>query len=175
VRALPIILREGPCRLVLAGDGPEAGRIRALADNLGVSDSVEFRGYVSGPELETLYRGADVFALPTSLPEGFPTAILEAMAAGLPVVTTKSRGPADHLAEGEHALFVPSDDPVQLAAALTRILADAELRRQMGKANREKVREFDPDVVADEYLTAVEEIVARSTGTASQSGEKGGA
>ncbi len=172
VRALPLVLREGPCRLVLAGDGPEAGRIRALADDLAVSESVEFHGYVGGTELATLYRSADVFALPTSLPEGFPTAILEAMAAGLPIVTTKSRGPADHLTEGEHALFVPPDDPVKLAAALTRVLADADLRSRMGKANRKKVREFDADPVAAEYLAALEDVVGRSRGTVGRAGEQ---
>jgi glycosyltransferase involved in cell wall biosynthesis len=96
--------------------------------------------------------------LPTSLPEGFPTAILEAMSAGLPLVTTASRGPADHLVDGQNALFVPAHDPPALARALIRLLRDDRLRREMGDANREKVREFDPDVVAVEYRTALERI-----------------
>jgi glycosyltransferase involved in cell wall biosynthesis len=165
VHALPLVQRETPCRLVLVGDGPEAPRIRALAEDQGVSDSVEFTGYVEGQQLASLYWAADVFALPTSMPEGFPTAILEAMAAGLPIVTRASRGPADHLAEGRNALFVPAHDVGALTRALIRLLRDDELRREMGDANREKVREFDPDSVAAEYLAVLKQIaVAAGSG-----------
>jgi glycosyltransferase involved in cell wall biosynthesis len=160
VCALPAIQREVPCRLVFAGDGPEAARLSELAATLGVRNSVELRGYVEGPELATLYDEATVFALPTSLSEGFPTAILEAMAAGLPIVTTRSRGPADHLVEGQHALFVPIREPEALATALVRVLGDADLRRKMASANRAKVHDFDADVVAKEYLAVLESIRA---------------
>jgi glycosyltransferase involved in cell wall biosynthesis len=104
------------------------------------------------------------------MPEGFPTAILEAMAAGLPIVTTASRGPADHLAEGRNALFVPTHDPPALARALIRLLRDDRLRREMGDANREKVREFDPDPVASEYVAVLKRIAvaARSGQEAAQ-------
>lgn len=160
VRALPLVQRRLPCRLVLAGDGPEKEGLRQLAVDLDVAGSVELPGYVEGEELAELYRGAEVFALPTSMSEGFPTAILEAMAAGLPIVTTASRGPRDHLVEGRHALFVPPHDSEALAACLTRLLADDELRRSMGTANRRKIREFDPDIVAEEYLAVLDRIVA---------------
>jgi len=163
VRALPLVQEMVSCRLVLAGDGPEEARLRALVADLGVSDSVQMAGHVDGAELAGLYRSADVFALPTTLPEGFPTVILEAMEAGLPIVTTRSRGPADHLVEGRHALFVPPRDPVALAASLTCLLSDRESLRLMGEANREKAREFDADPVAAEYLAAIEQIV-RSAG-----------
>jgi len=160
VRALPLVQRDVHCRLVLAGDGPDAVRIRALVEELGVADSVELSGYLGDTELARLYRSADVFALPTFHPEGFPTVILEAMAAGLPIVTTRSRGAADYLVEGGNALFVPAHDPQALSVALIRLLGDDELRREMGAANREKVSEFDPGPVADEYLDALERIVA---------------
>jgi glycosyltransferase involved in cell wall biosynthesis len=165
VQALPLVQRKASCRLVLVGDGPEATRIRALAEDQGVADSVKFTGYVGGQELASLYRTADVFALPTSMPEGFPTAILEAMAAGLPIVTTASRGPADHLAEGRNALFVPAHDVGALTRALIRLLRDDELRREMGDANREKVREFDPDPVACEYLAVLKQIAVVAAGS----------
>lgn len=160
VRALPLVQRRLHCRLILAGEGPEREGLRQLAVDLDVVGSVELPGYVEGEELAELYRRADVFALPTSLSEGFPTAILEAMAAGLPIVTTPSRGPLDHLVEGRHALFVPPHDLEALAASLTRLLADDELRRSMGEANRRKVREFEPDSVAEEYLAVLGRIVA---------------
>jgi glycosyltransferase involved in cell wall biosynthesis len=158
VEALPFVQRETPCRLVFVGNGPEAGRIRALSENLGVSDSVEFTGYLEGRDLASFYRDADVFALPTSMPEGFPTAILEAMAAGLPIVTTGARGPADHLVEGRNALFVAPHDVGALTVALTRLLGDDHLRSEIGDANRVKVREFDRDSVAGEYLGVLKQI-----------------
>lgn len=162
LRALPRVREEVPCRLVLVGDGPEENRLRRLSAELGVEDAVELPGYLEGSDLTNAYREAAVFALPTSLSEGFPTAILEAMAAGLPVVTTPARGAADHLTEGRHALFVPARDEARLAKALIRLLRDADLRREMGEANRVKVRDFDADVVAREYLTALEEIAANT-------------
>jgi glycosyltransferase involved in cell wall biosynthesis len=159
VRALPLVQRDHPCRLVLAGDGPEKERLKQLAVDLNVAESVEVVGYVQGEELAELYRRADVFALPTSMSEGFPTAILEAMAAGLPIVTTASRGPADHLVEGRNALFVPPHDREALAASIARLLADDELRQSMSQANRSKVQEFDPERVAEEYLAVLDRIV----------------
>jgi glycosyltransferase involved in cell wall biosynthesis len=160
VRALPDVQRTVRCRLVLAGSGPEKERLEALAAEVDVAESVVFAGYVEGADLAALYQQADVFALPTSLTEGFPTAILEAMAAGLPIVTTPSRGPVDHLVPGQHALFVEPGDGVALADELVRVLGDDELRRSMGAANLRKIREFHPDVVAAEYLDVLDEIVA---------------
>jgi glycosyltransferase involved in cell wall biosynthesis len=160
VRALPLVQETVPSRLVLAGDGPDRERLEALAAELGVGDSVELTGYVEGAKLGSLYRSADVFALPTTLAEGFPTVILEAMGAGLPIVTTRARGPRDHLVEGEHVLFVPPHDPKALAERLLLALTDGELNRRLGDANREKIREFDPDRVAADYLAALHAIAA---------------
>ena len=160
VRALAILRRETHCRLALVGDGPERDRLLELAREENVSEWVEVAGYADDRRLEQLYRAATVFALPTSHPEGFPTVILEAMGAGLPVVTTAVRGAADHLVAGENALFVEPRDPAGLAAAISRLLADPELRDAMGRANRTKVREFAPEPVAHEYLEALGEIRA---------------
>jgi glycosyltransferase involved in cell wall biosynthesis len=158
VQALSIVRRTTPCRLVLAGDGPEAERIRALAQRLGVSDSVELTGYVVGEDLAGLYRTADVFALPTSLSEGFPMVIQEALAFGLPIVTTRARGQGHHLKDGANAVFVPARDAEALAAQILRLLNDPELRTSMSEANLTKAREFEPDAVGEEYLTALERI-----------------
>jgi glycosyltransferase involved in cell wall biosynthesis len=158
VRALAVIRTETPCRLVLVGDGPERDRLLELAREERVAEWVELAGYADDAALELLYRDSTVFALPTSHPEGFPTVILEAMAAGLPVVTTAVRGAADRLAAGENALFVEPRDVAGLAGAISALLADPELCRAMGRANREKVREFEPEPVAREYVGALETI-----------------
>jgi len=159
VRALDEIRKAVPSRLVLAGDGPERDRLDELATDLGLRDWVDLPGYLEGTALSAQFARADVFVLPTSHNEGFPTVILEAMAAQLPIVTTPTRGAVDHLIDGENVLYAPPRDPSSLAAAVTRMLTDADLATRIAVANLEKVRDFDADRVAADYLVALEKIV----------------
>lgn len=158
VRAFARLRADRACRLVFVGDGPARDALLDLARTEQVADSVELAGYADDTRLEQLYRDASVFALPTSHPEGFPTVILEAMAAGLPIVTTPVRGAADRLGSGQNALFVEAGDVRGLASVLGTLLDDAALRIAMGQANRRVVADFEPDPVAREYLDALETI-----------------
>ena len=119
---------------------------------------VTFAGYLDGPHLARAYQKSTIFVLPTYWPEGFPNVIAEAMHFGLPIVTTQIRGQADHLKEGVHARFVPARDPARLAQILAELLNDAPLRAEMGRANREKVKDFAPEKIGYEYLKALQEI-----------------
>ena len=148
------------CRLVLVGDGPRAADVARRIAELGVTEKVTMKGFLAGDELGATYRNADVFVFP-SYSEGFPTVIAEALHAGLPIVTTRIRGMADHLVEGRHALFVAPREVDRLAGALERLLLDADLRRRMGSANREKVADFAPSIVAADYLDALTEIARK--------------
>ena len=103
------------CRLVIAGDGPATGELDARIGGLGLEQKVTLTGFLEGDALQSAYDAADLFLLP-SYREGFPTAISEAMAAGLPVVTTRTRGMADRLVAEENALFVAPGDALGLAA-----------------------------------------------------------
>lgn len=143
--------------IVMAGEGPESGSILARSRELGIEDRVRLVGYVDSKALGGLYDQATLLVLP-SYSEGFPTVIAEAMAAGLPIVTTKIRGAADYLEEGINALFVSPGDSDQLAEALRRLLEDPGLCERMGKQNSEKVHMFAPDKVAIEYLDALTQI-----------------
>lgn len=152
VEAVSTVQREGiSCRLAFAGDGEGRATLAERIRSKGLQDTAVLLGHLDGPELARAYVDADVFALP-SYNEGFPTVLAEAMDAGLPIVTTGIRGAVDHLAEGRNALFVPPGRVDLLADALSRVLLDAELRLVMAAANREKVKEFAPDVVAREYM-----------------------
>jgi glycosyltransferase involved in cell wall biosynthesis len=159
--AVALLPRVEGCRLLVCGSGPAEADVREKARALGIGDRVVFAGHLAGSELAEAYGSADVFVLP-SYSEGFPTAITEAMDAGLPIITTRIRGMADHLAQGENALFVPMRDPRALAEALTRILGDDALRASMRRANRQKVHDFAPPRVAAQYLQAIREIAAES-------------
>jgi glycosyltransferase involved in cell wall biosynthesis len=162
--AFVLLQARRPCRLVFAGTGPAAGDLASRVEALGLSDKVTLAGLLSHDEVMTTYRAADVFVLPTHGPEGFPTSVAEAMSTGLPVVTTRIRGLADHLEEGVNALFVPPRAPGALADALGRLLDDDVLRGRLSMANRAKVGDFEPARAAETYLRALAEF---DRGTAS--------
>ena len=159
VEALRELRLEVACRLVVAGDGPAAPEMRGRVARLGLTSVVTFCGYLGGDDLQRAYRQADVFVLPTYYAEGFPTVIVEAMGAGLPIVTTLLRGALDHLDEGVNALFVEPRRPDLLADALRRLLADDDLRVAMGRRNASKVEEFAPDTVSERYVSILQSVV----------------
>jgi len=148
-----------PWHLLVVGEGPLDQEVRRRAAQAGVDGHLTLTGYLHGAALQAAYELADVLVLPTRS-EGFPLVILEGMAAGLPVITTGIRGMADHLREGVNALLVPPAEPPALAAALTRLLADRELRARMGEVNRATVGEFSPDRVGRHYLDVLRQVAA---------------
>jgi colanic acid/amylovoran biosynthesis glycosyltransferase len=124
--------------LVIAGDGPERENLAGLTENLGVADRVEFAGVVGQDEALYLYHRADVFCLP-SLAEGLPTVLIEAMACGVPVVSTRIDGVPELVSDGEDGLLCEAGDPGALASPLRRLAADPAERERLGRAGRAKV------------------------------------
>ena len=128
-------------RLSLVGDGPDAAEVAAALEAQGLSDRVELLG--ARENVSELLARADLFVL-SSRSEGFPVSILEAMAAGLPVVATDVGGVAEAVLDGETGILVPPADPEALAAALERLVDDVELRHHLGAAGRARaLRLFD--------------------------------
>ena len=131
VRALGHLVRTNPVlefKAVIAGDGPERERVEAEAAAAGLRERVVLAGHAD--DVRPFYALADVMALP-SHSEGSPVALLEAMAAGVPVVATAVGGVPEVAADGESALLVPPRDPRAFAAALGRVLTDAALARTL--------------------------------------------
>jgi colanic acid/amylovoran biosynthesis glycosyltransferase len=124
--------------LVIAGDGPERESLDALAENLGVANRVRFAGVVGQDEALDLYHRADVFCLP-SLAEGLPTVLIEAMACGVPVVSTRIDGVPELVTDGEDGLLCEAGDPGALASRLRRLAADPAERQRLSRAGRAKV------------------------------------
>ena len=134
----------------LVGDGPDRPAVEAEIRSLGLGDRVEPAG--SRADVPALLAGADVFVL-SSRSEGAPFSILEAMAAGLPVVATDVGGVRELVADGETGLLVPAGDPARLAEALRRLLEDPALRRRLGAAGHARARErFDLRALRDAHL-----------------------
>lgn len=133
-----LIVDHPGLRLTLVGDGPEREVLEARAKGLG--DHVDFVGYKSQDEVAALLREATALVLP-SFAEGLPVVLMEALAARVPVVTTRIAGVAELVEDEESGLLVPPGDAVALRAALARVLGDAEMRRRMGEVGRARVVE----------------------------------
>jgi glycosyltransferase involved in cell wall biosynthesis len=140
IRAMAIVLEAVPdAKLTMAGHGA-VSQARVLAEELGISRSIEFPGWLRGEAKEQVFRRADVFCLP-SYHEGVPMAVLEAMSFGLPVVVTPVGGLPDVVQEGENGYLVPCGDIPALAKALLRLLENPDLCRRMGDAASKMVQE----------------------------------
>lgn len=161
ITAFAAAAQQPDSRLVLAGEGPASHEVKRCIAHFGLGHRVALPGFLTGESLSDEYRRADVFVLP-SYREGFPTAITEALAAGLPIVTTRTRGMADHLRDEENALLVEPRDVAGLTAALNRILEDEALRQRMSQAAPAKLAEFAPNVVAEQYVDALKAIWSRT-------------
>ncbi len=130
-------------RSVFTGEGPQLSKVRALASERGLSDAVAFPGELSQEELRSLLGGADIFVLVSDW-EGLPRSVMEAMAAGLPVVGTDVNGINELVVNGETGLLVPPRDAEALANALARLLQDRGMRVKMGQRGQLRIKtEFD--------------------------------
>jgi glycosyltransferase involved in cell wall biosynthesis len=145
IRAAALLRLRGAAFTVrIAGEGPEWARLQRLAHQLGVADRVAFLGPLMEFEVRAEYRRAAVFALPCRVLEngdrdGLPNVVLEAMAHGLPVVSTTLAGVREAVVDGECGLLVPPGDELSLADALQRLLSDGALRSRLGAQARRRV------------------------------------
>jgi len=136
--ALPEAIRAR-ARLVLAGDG-DVEPMRKLAEPLG--SRVRVLSWIDAHERDRLLAESDVFVLPSHA-EGVPMSLLEAMAAGLPCITTPVGGIPDVFTHGVEGLLVPAGDSAQLRAAMSTFIADEAARLAAGKRAYESARAFD--------------------------------
>lgn len=131
------VLRLHPAtRFFIVGEGPERGRIEALATRLGIADRVRLLGHRD--DLPEFYPAIDVLAI-TSLREGFPNVLLEAMLHGVPAVAVAVGGIPEVIRDGFDGLLVPPRDVGACSEAMARMVADPALRHRLGVRAREKV------------------------------------
>jgi len=112
------------------------------------------------PKVMAAFRRCTLAVLPSTWPDPCPTTVLEAMASGRPVITTRTGGMVDMVEDGVSGILVPPGDSVALAAAMRRLLADPELRTLLGKAGRERVRQFTASSVAARIENVYQEVSA---------------
>jgi glycosyltransferase involved in cell wall biosynthesis len=160
LRALAILAPKRPSlRALIVGVGTLEADLQQATVTLGISD----RAQVTGPRADAhdIIRAADVFAL-SSTSEGFPLVVLEAMALGVPVVSTAVGGVGDSVIDGETGLLVPSGDAEALASAISQLLDDKELSLRLATAARSWTEETcAEEAMIARYLELYVEAVSR--------------
>ncbi len=148
--------------LALVGDGPERDRLAALRHRLGLRDRVRLVGHLPDELLPAAYHAADLFVLPSHLPsEAFGLVMVEAMAAGLPVVCTElGTGTSFVVRHEETGLVVPPADPGALAGAISALAGDDQRRRRMGQAGLARARaELSAETYVNSTMEAYQELL----------------
>lgn len=155
LRALPMLEHDGAVRALIVGGNPgndvEMERLKSLAAELGIADSVTFTGSVPQAVLPTYYSAADVFSLP-SHSESFGLAPLEAMACGTPAVVSRVGGLKTFIRSGVNGYLAPWRCPESFAQRFDTLLASPELRDAMGRAARERALSMGWGAVAERML-----------------------
>jgi glycosyltransferase involved in cell wall biosynthesis len=127
-------------RLVIVGAGPDEAQLRDAVHSYGLDDRVEFTGALNQQQVLDWYARADAFVLP-SFAEGIPVVLMEAMACGIPCVTTRITGIPELIRDGLDGLLVTPSDTNELTTAVGRLMGDEELRERLARDGRERVRE----------------------------------
>jgi glycosyltransferase involved in cell wall biosynthesis len=153
----PLALAHPRGRLIIAGEGPERAALEEKAAALGIAGRVLFTGAVSSPW--NVLAAADIFVLPSRY-EGMPNALLEAMAAALPVVATGVGAVPEMIEDGRQGFVVPPQDPQAIAAALDRLSWSPDLRKEMGRRGRETAKgSFSPAAAMDRLVALYESLL----------------
>ena len=145
--------------VVISGEGPDRRAIEQMIEQYGLQHNVVLAGQQS--DMPAVYADMDIFVLP-SLNEGLPMTVLEAMAAGKPIVATRVGAVPNVISDGETGLLVKPKDAIGLRHAIARLLSDPDLCRSMGARAQEWVgRQYTSDAMALQYRSMYEEVLGR--------------
>lgn len=138
--------------MTVAGTGPEGARLEALAAELGIADAVRFPGRLDRDGMAELYRSATVVLNP-ALADNMPNSILEALASGVPVVSTLVGGVPYIVREAETALLVPPGDYAAMAEAMLRLHTDGDVRNRLVRNGFQEVQQYAWERVRDSWAS----------------------
>jgi glycosyltransferase involved in cell wall biosynthesis len=158
-----VLERMPEAHISIAGSGDERPRLESLARELGISERVTFTGRLDNEHMVRLYRSADVM-VNTSLVDNMPNSILEALACGIPVVSTNVGGVPYMVNHGEHALLVPPGDPQAMADAVIRLCDESQLKDRMVKAGRDLVSQYSWSNVREKWLSIYTSLLQEYNG-----------
>lgn len=159
LHAFAALLEHHPhARMTIAGSGPELARLQALSVELGVADSVRFAGRVDRDAMAALYRDSHLL-LNTSLVDNMPNSLLEALASGVPVVSTAVGGVPYLVRDEQTALLVPPSDVAAMARAMRRVVEDAALGARLREQGLADVQRYRWAVVGPQWARLYREVV----------------
>lgn len=161
VETLSLVNNVTPLRLLLIGDGPLREKIDSKAKKLGVADKIDFMGFISNPHKYAVK--CDIFIC-SSLFEGFSNSLLEALALGLPIVSTDHDFGASEIIENYRSgILVPLEDPKKMAEALLKLLQNRPLAAKIGEKAKKRAREFSVEKIVRKNLRILWEIQENQT------------
>lgn len=164
-KGVPVLLKAATqaslanTKLLIVGDGPQLENLQREAAELGIADRVHFTGRQE--DVTRWLNMMDVFVLPSIVDEGVPQALSQAMASGLPVVTTPSGAITELVRDGETGLFVPKENADALAAAIRRVLDDETLAQRLGRGARAHI---EAGYTRKKMLDDMEAVLQRAIG-----------
>ncbi len=154
VKAFALMLKKTPkLKLMIIGDGPERKKLEKLAQALKIENNIIFTGFLHGEDLVKALQANDIF-LTASKSENMPLSVLEAMAAGLPIITIKEKGLAEIVQENINGFFAKTDDPEDIAEKALELLSNEDLLKKFGENSRKLALEYSKEKVA----TKLEEV-----------------
>lgn len=159
IRAFKQVLKEYPhATLTVAGTGPEQSSLQALVKELAIEDRVSFVGRIDTQQMPALYQAAQVMLNPSRV-DNMPNSILEALASGVPVVSTNVGGIPFLVEHEKTALLVPAENYQAMAAEVIRVLQDQQLSNKLSRAGLEFVQQFSWPAVRDQWLAVYQQAI----------------
>ncbi|MCV3215236.1 glycosyltransferase [Plectonema radiosum NIES-515] len=157
LQALAIVRSQLKVKLIILGEGPERKHLEEVIAKLGLQECVSLPGHVANPWSNI--AKADVFVM-SSLDEAFCLALVEAMACGVPVISTDAigGGPRSILEDGKYGNLVPINDPEALGTAIYKVLTSNEWRSQLITASHRQSEAFKPEAIAQQWLSFLEKV-----------------
>lgn len=159
--AASVAATSAEIQFIHIGDGPLLQQYKARVAELGLADRFLFAGLLNLPEIAPLIASADVFTLPCTWGEAFSLVVLEAMAAGKPVIATNLGGNPEAIEDGVSGVLVPPHDPAALARAILSLHDDPALRRRMASASAHRSDDFGVDRWVGETVELYEGLTGK--------------
>jgi glycosyltransferase involved in cell wall biosynthesis len=162
--AIPGVCKRFPqAQFIFVGGGSEAAEFDRIVKARQLHPYVTHLDHVSHEATAAFYASAWALVFPTHFPEGMPMVVAEAMAAGVPVITTRTKFSQSYMTERGHCLYVEQQNPAALEKAILCLLDAPQLRQHMSAQNRTLAQQFHTEIVTTEFLALYQGLVAKAT------------
>jgi glycosyltransferase involved in cell wall biosynthesis len=163
ILGIPYILKDVPeAKFIIAGRGPEEGKLRHLAKSLGVMESISFVGYIPSEEIPQYLESSDIYVSTSLSDAGIAASTAEAMASGLPVIITNSGENRLWVQDGESGFLIPVKNPQILAERIVTLLKREDLRIKFGEGGRKVIKEKNNYYVEMAKMETIYKELAKS-------------